>query len=165
MVIAVDARELAGRPTGVGRYLAELLRAWDALPGASGHEFALCAPEAVATPPLPRLRMTQQIAPGGGPWWEQWTLPRLAARGGANVLFAPAYSGPVFPGMPMVVTIHDVSFAAHPEWFGPREGFRRRLTTRATAWRARRVLTVSDFSKREVSRRFGTDPAKTGCVH
>ena len=43
MNIAIDARELAGRPTGVGRYLAELLRAWDDLPGALGHEFALCA--------------------------------------------------------------------------------------------------------------------------
>ena len=28
MRVAIDARELAGRPTGVGRYLAELLREW-----------------------------------------------------------------------------------------------------------------------------------------
>jgi glycosyltransferase involved in cell wall biosynthesis len=65
----------------------------------------------------------------------------------------------------MVVTIHDVSFAAHPEWFGPREGFRRRLSTRMAAWRARRVLTVSDFSKREIVRCFGTDPSKIDVVY
>ena len=105
------------------------------------------------------------MAPGGGPWWEQRSLPRLAARAGADVRFAPAYSGPVFPGMPMVVTIHDVSFAAHPEWFGPREGVRRRLTTRWAARRARRVLTVSDFSKREIVRCFGTDPSKIDVVY
>jgi len=163
MRVAIDARELSGRPTGVGRYLAELLRAWNDLPGALGHEFALCATSPVTTPPLPRLRVSQHVSPGSGPWWEQRALPRLAA--GADVLFAPAYSGPLFPGMPMVVTIHDVSFAAHPEWFGPREGLRRRLTTRASAWRARRVLTVSDFSKREIVRCFGTDPSKIDVVY
>jgi glycosyltransferase involved in cell wall biosynthesis len=163
MKIAIDARELSGHPTGVGRYLAELLRAWDDLPGAHGHEFALCATAPVTTPPLPRLRVSHHVAPGGGPWWEQRSLPRLAA--GADVLFAPAYSGPLFPGMPMVVTIHDVSFAAHPEWFAPREGLRRRLTTRAAAWRARRVLTVSDFSKREIVRCFGTDGSKIDVVY
>jgi glycosyltransferase involved in cell wall biosynthesis len=165
MKIAIDARELGGHPTGVGRYLAELLRAWDGLPGALAHEFALCSTADVSMPPLARLRVTHHHAPGGGPWWEQRTLPRLAARAGADVLFAPAYSGPLFPGMPMVVTIHDVSFAAHPEWFGPREGFRRRVTTRAAAWRARRVLTVSDFSKREIVRCFGTDAAKIDVVY
>jgi glycosyltransferase involved in cell wall biosynthesis len=165
MKIAIDARELAGRPTGVGRYLAELLRAWDELPGALAHDFALCAASNVSTPPLPRLRVSHHVSPGGGPWWEQRVLPRLAARAGADLLFAPAYSGPVFPGMPMVVTIHDVSFAAHPEWFGPREGFRRRLTTRAAAWRARRVLTVSDFSKREIIRCLGTAAAKIDVVY
>jgi glycosyltransferase involved in cell wall biosynthesis len=165
MRIAIDARELSGRPTGVGRYLAELLRGWDDLAGALAHDFVLCAPSPVEAPPLARLRLSQHVAAGRGPWWEQRVLPRLAADAGADVLFAPGYSGPLFPGMPMVVTIHDVSFAAHPEWFGPREGLRRRLTTRAAAWRARRVLTVSDFSKREIVRCFGTDPSKIDVVY
>ena len=165
MVVAIDARELSGRPTGVGRYLAELLRAWNDMPGAATHDFALCAASPIETPPLPHLRVTQHLAPGGGPWWEQRTLPRLAARAGAHVLFAPAYSGPLFPGMPLVVTIHDVSFAAHPEWFGPREGLRRRVTTRIAAWRAKRVLTVSDFSKREIVRCLGTDASKIDVVY
>jgi glycosyltransferase involved in cell wall biosynthesis len=165
MRIAIDARELAGRPTGVGRYLAELLRAWDAIPGALAHEFVLCAASLVALPPLTQLRVTHATAPGRGPWWEQRVLPRLVAQAGADVLFAPAYSGPLFPGAPMVVTIHDVSFAAHPEWFAAREGFRRRLTTRLAARRARRVLTVSDFSKREIVRCCGIDPSKIDVVY
>ena len=66
----------------------------------------------------------------------------------------------------MVVTIHDVSFAAHPEWFAWRErASRRRLTTRLAAARAARVLTVSDFSKREIVRCFGIDPAKIDVVY
>jgi hypothetical protein len=165
MRIAIDARELSGRPTGVGRYVAELLRAWDTIPGALTHEFVLCAAGPITTPPITRLRVTAITAKGGGPWWEQRVLPRLVRQTGADVLFAPAYSGPLFPGVPMVVTVHDVSFAAHPEWFAPKEGFRRRLATRLAARRARRVLTVSGFSKREIVRCFGIDPAKVDVVY
>ena len=165
MRIAIDARELSGRATGVGRYVAELLRAWDTMPGALTHEFVLCAAGSITTPPTTRLRVTVATAEGSGPWWEQRVLPRLVRRTGADVLFAPAYSGPLFPGVPMVVTVHDVSFAAHPEWFAPKEGFRRRLTTRLAVRRARRVLTVSGFSKREIVRCFGIDPAKVDVVY
>ena len=42
MRIAIDARELAGKPTGVGRYLRQLLLAWNEMPAAAAHEFVLC---------------------------------------------------------------------------------------------------------------------------
>jgi hypothetical protein len=45
MRIAIDARELAGKPTGVGRYLSQILSAWTKLPGAAAHEFILCSPD------------------------------------------------------------------------------------------------------------------------
>jgi hypothetical protein len=65
----------------------------------------------------------------------------------------------------MVVTVHDVSFAATRSGSRRKEGFRRRLTTRLAARRARAVLTVSDFSKREIVRCFGIDPAKVDVVY
>ena len=125
MRIAVDARELAGRPTGVGRYLAEILDAWAEMPAAAAHEFVLCATEPILRVPA-ALRVTTSIEPGHGTVWEQWTLPRLIRRAHADVLFAPAYTAPLRSPVPVVLTIHDVSFAAHPEWFSRREGFRRR---------------------------------------
>jgi len=53
------------------------------------------------------------------------------------------------------VAIHDVSFAAHPEWFRPREGARRRLLTRQAARSAEVIFTISEFSKREIVERLG----------
>jgi glycosyltransferase involved in cell wall biosynthesis len=58
----------------------------------------------------------------------------------------------------MVVSIHDVSFAAHPEWFGWREGVRRRLLARLTVRRAARVLTLTRFSRDEIVAHLGADP-------
>jgi len=154
MRIAIDAREILDRPTGVGRYLLEIIRAWGELPAAREHEFILCAPrEPHASPST--LRVTTVTAPGRGTIWEQRALPRLAQQAGADVLFAPAYTSPIRCPLPVVLTIHDVSFAAHPEWFSWREGLRRRLLTRMSARRAARVIAVSQFSKREIATRLG----------
>lgn len=163
MRIAIDARELAGRPTGVGRYLAEVMRAWGTIPEALEHEFVLCAPAATAYDGP--LRVSIAVEPGAGTAWEQRTLPRLARASSADVLFCPGYSGPIFGSTPTVVAIHDVSFAAHPEWFRWREGLRRRIITRASARRASRVLTLTEFSKREIIDHLGVPADRIDVVY
>ena len=166
MRIAVDARELAGHVTGVGRYVAELLKAWNDSPDANEHEFALLAHEPPALPPLSRLRIASLVHPGaGGTVWEQWVLPRLVREARAEVLFAPAYTAPLAAPVPVVVTVHDVSFCAHPEWFSWREGLRRRLVTRRSAHAAARVLTVSQFSRDEIVRLLGVPPSRVQVIY
>jgi glycosyltransferase involved in cell wall biosynthesis len=194
MRIAIDARELAGQPTGVGRFLGEILREWAGMPEAAEHEFIYCAPgeiggiagskdpayteegrayteeepaykESLRRPELQFGRAEVAIEPGSGTLWEQRTLPRLARRANADVLFCPAYSGPIFGDVPLVLVIHDVSFAAHPEWFGWREGLRRRLLTRAAARRAARVITISEFSRREIIEHLGVPASNIDLVY
>ena len=70
--------------------------------------------------------MTRVVPGSGGTWWEQVQLPRAAAADHLDVFFAPQYSAPLALKTPTVVAIHDVSFAAHPEWFRTREGARLR---------------------------------------
>lgn len=163
MRIAIDARELIGKPTGVGRYLREILKAWNELPGAAAHEYIFCAPTALRDHTLPNLKTTFRPGKADGTLWEQAVLPMMIAD--ADVLFAPGYTGPLRGSVPMVVTIHDVSFAAHPEWFGWREGLRRRMVTRLSARRAAKVITVSDFSKREIVRHLHVPAAKVEVIY
>jgi glycosyltransferase involved in cell wall biosynthesis len=155
--VAVDGRELCGKPTGVGRYLAELLREWAASTDATRHEWTLYAP---AQPAVPEGFLGPvRVLPGtGGTKWEQWTLARALAADRPDVLFAPGYSAPLTAACPTVVAIHDVSFAARPDWFAAREGARRRFITRWSARRARVILTISSFSKREIVARLGIEP-------
>jgi glycosyltransferase involved in cell wall biosynthesis len=159
MKVAIDARELCGKPTGVGRYLQELLTEWSTDPDAARHEWQLFAP---AQPTVPHAFAGRVRVTGGsaGTWWEQRTLPRLLAENRPDVLFAPGYSAPLTAPCPTVVAIHDVSFAAHPEWFSAREGLRRRVIGRWSARRARRVITISEFSKGELVAHLGTPPGR-----
>lgn len=166
MRIGIDARELMGRPTGVGRYLAELLAAWalQAEGAQARHAFVLYGPAPLPGAVADRMRALRpdvRVLPGrGGTAWEQWTLSRAAAHDSLDVFFAPAYTAPLRMPCPVALTIHDLSYFAHPEWFGPREGLRRRLLTRLAARRARVVLTDTQFSRDEIHAHLGLASAR-----
>jgi glycosyltransferase involved in cell wall biosynthesis len=165
MRIGIDARELSGRATGVGRYLSGLLNEW-ARPGyeAGRHEFVLYAAAALGAE-LDARRFGTRLIPGApGTWWEQVRLPRAIPQDHLDVWFGPGYTAPLSLNLPTVVTIHDVSFAAHPEWFRLREGLRRRWLTQQSAQRARAVITVSEFSKREIVEHLGIAAGKTHVI-
>jgi glycosyltransferase involved in cell wall biosynthesis len=159
MRVAIDARELCGRPTGVGRYLTGLLDAWSAGDAMRRHQWTLIAPRPIEG--SSRWAAAAEIVPGGGGTaWEQWTLPHAISAARPDVFFAPGYTAPLTVAAPLVLTIHDLSFFAHPEWFSVREGTRRRVLTAWSARRARTVITDSEFSKTEIARHIGIKNAR-----
>jgi glycosyltransferase involved in cell wall biosynthesis len=155
--IGVDGRELLGRPTGVGRYLAEILGAWIGDP-TWPHRLTIFVPSSPGDDlraRFPNVAWHVVASTSTGTRWEQMRLPRAITRAGVDVFFAAGYTAPLRLACPFVVAIYDVSFFAHPEWFGWREGLRRRWITRSAARRARRVVTISEFSAREIVRWIG----------
>jgi glycosyltransferase involved in cell wall biosynthesis len=155
MRIGIDAREICGHATGAGRYLSGLLHQWAAGDGMRQHELILYAPEPLDVGLDSRRVATRVVDGGAGTWWEQARLPRATATDHLDVFFAPAYTAPLRLRVPSVVAIHDLSFVAHPEWFRMREGIRRRVLTRQSARRAHAVVTISEFSRRELIERLG----------
>jgi glycosyltransferase involved in cell wall biosynthesis len=164
VVIGIDARELLGDKTGVGRYLGELMQRWTRRADASGRRFVLYAPEPLSVR-YAEGTTTVRVVPGGrGTWWEQTALARSVRSDRPDVFFAPAYTAPAWLPMPFAVTIHDVSFSRHPEWFRVREGLRRRVLTRRAARRASVVFTVSNFSRAEIQALYHVPPERIRVV-
>jgi glycosyltransferase involved in cell wall biosynthesis len=158
ITVGIDARELLGETTGVGRYLGELLRRWIQRPDAASRRFVLYTPEPLpfmGTVPTGANIQESVVGSGRGTWWEQTHLRRAVRSEPPDVFFASAYTAPLALGVPLAVAIHDVSFAAHPQWFRPREGARRRLLTRQAARAAEVIFTISEFSRREIVERLG----------
>lgn len=126
MSIRVNGRFLSQRTTGVERYARELM-------ARIGKAADVVAPRS----PTRGLR---------GHLWEQGILPRLLNEA---LLWSPCNTGPLCVER-QVVTIHDCGFHDHPEsvsrsfakwyeWLIPR-----------LARRARKVITVSEFSRRRL---------------
>ena len=158
--IGVDARELLGDSTGVGRYLAELLLRWAVRPDAERRHFVLYAPEPLTLPRLTETMTVRVIGAGRGTWWEQTHLRKAVLGDRLDLFFAPAYTAPLGTGLPLALTIHDISFIAHPEWFRAGEGLRRRWLTRRGASLASVIFTDSQFSRREIESHLRVDPGR-----
>jgi glycosyltransferase involved in cell wall biosynthesis len=103
-----------------------------ALPRGMGH---------IAEPPHPPTNVG----------WMLVGLPRAAARARVDLIHAPAYTAPFWSGVPVVVTIHDVSYARHPEWYPYRRDWVRRAFYRRSARAASHVITDSTFSAGEIT--------------
>jgi glycosyltransferase involved in cell wall biosynthesis len=73
----------------------------------------------------------------------------------------------------VVVSVHDVSFLEHPEYFPFYRALQLRLTVRHTIRNAARILTGSEFSRDSIARAYNLDPdriavvpnAAAGCFH
>ena len=134
--------------TGVERWALELtprLRALD--PG----RYAVAKPPPAAASRVP------------GHAWEQLALPARAASIGARLIFSPANLAPLaWPRN--VVLIHDAAPLRRPEAYSAAyAGWHRRLGG-AVARRALAVVTVSEFSRRELVQRAGLDPERVTVV-
>lgn len=94
------------------------------------------------------------LAHRAGHAWEQGVLPVLSAR--APALLCPANLAPV-AARNVVVVIHDAAPLRHPDWYsGLYAGFQRRMLP-LIARSARAVITVSEFSRRELRELLGVD--------
>jgi alpha-1,3-rhamnosyl/mannosyltransferase len=85
-------------------------------------------------------------------------LPRAANRARLDIFHAPAYTVPFGGPRPLVVTIHDVSYARHPEWYPYKSDPLRRAFYRRSARSADRIITDSTFSKSEIVDAYGIRP-------
>lgn len=164
MRIGIDARELCGKPTGVGRHLAGLLGAWSTSAGAQRHQFFLYTTD-TPTGRVPPNAVLRIMRGNGGTLWEQTRLRRAANDDRVDVFFAPGYTAPLRLNMPVVVLIHDLSFVSHPEWFRLREGLRRRLLTQWAGRRARIVLAVSEAARGEIISLLGLPPNRVRRIY
>jgi glycosyltransferase involved in cell wall biosynthesis len=113
------------------------------------------AREMVARLPRERYRVyapPAALAHRAGHVWEQLALPLVPAQ----LIYSPANLAPV-ASRRNVVVIHDVAALRHPEWYSkPYVAWQRALLP-AIARRARLVITVSEFSRREIQEVLGVD--------
>jgi glycosyltransferase involved in cell wall biosynthesis len=150
--IGFDGRALVSPAAGVRRYAWELFGAMAALDDAEvvavGTPAGCVLPEGVAAAPGSRSLPTNA-------GWMLTGLPRAARRAGLDVFHAPSYTAPLGGPRPLVLTIHDVSYERHPEWYPYRRDPVRRAFYRWSARTADLVLTDSAFSKQEIVAAYG----------
>jgi glycosyltransferase involved in cell wall biosynthesis len=91
--------------------------------------------------------------------WEQFALPALAARHRATAIFSPANLAPIaWPRN--VVVVHDAAVLRQPGAYSRSYRAWHRTLGSEAARQARAVVTVSEFSRRELVELGGLDPER-----
>ncbi len=86
-----------------------------------------------------------------------WQLALLQRRHRIDLLHVQ-YRMPLLPWGACAVTIHDTLFESHPRFYTPKFLRMARFTGRRSVRQAALLLTVSQFSLREIVRLYGVDP-------
>ena len=145
--VGFDGRALVSPAAGVRRYSYELFGALAAL--LRVRVIAVGAPRHAGLPPGVE-RGPSALSLPSNPGWMLTGLPSAARRAHLDVFHAPSYTAPIKAPRPLVVTIHDVSYQRHPEWYPHRRDPLRRAFYRWSAHTADRIITDSSFSKAEI---------------
>src|SRR5215471_7043341 len=157
--VLIDLRMVRGRLHGIARYALELARRLPSLQ--PSWEFAgLTAPGGIPDglgdlkPQIPLVA----CAAGFLSPLEQPALLASLSRASCDLFHATSFSVPaLWPGK-LVVTLHDATHVALPEFFSWTRSVYYRIIVKPRASIADGVITVSNFSKEELSRHLSISP-------
>lgn len=152
--IALDCRTALSPKTGDRTYTLTLLRGLARLnlaPAQWKFQLLLDAPDTGGVlPSSPCFESVILTAPNSR-LWTLAALPRWAWQAKPDLVHVHYLAPPVLP-CPFVTTIHDVVWRARPQTFPKLHRAIMNLGMPSSARRARKIITVSEFSKREITR-------------
>ncbi|HLG95759.1 MAG TPA: glycosyltransferase family 1 protein [Bryobacteraceae bacterium] len=156
MRFSVDAHAIGQHLTGNETYIRNILRGFAALDHEADFVTYLSRPAAAGE--LPQ-RFRKQLVSVNPFIRLGYDIPRRLRQDRPNLLHVQ-YTAPLFCSTPIVVSVHDVSFLEHPEYFTRFRALQLRCTVRRTVKMAARVLTVTEFSKRSIQAAYGVPEEK-----
>jgi glycosyltransferase involved in cell wall biosynthesis len=149
--VGMDVSPLVLTRAGTARYVRCLSQALEEIGAGIAREYSFGGPSR----PTKIARDTA---------WYLGALPLLAARDGLDVLHCPTIRAPIRSRVPLVVNVHDLAVLRYPETFNRWTRAWSRLTLPHVARGARRIITGSEFARRELVDALSADEARVRVV-
>ena len=156
MRFAIDAHAIGRHLTGNEVYIRSLLRSFAALDQESDFVTYFSADDARQW--TAERFQARQIS--GNPFVRLGLELAVKLRQDRPDLVHVQYTAPLACPVPVVVSVHDVSFLVHPEYFPKMRAMQLSWTVAQTIRSATRILTVSDFSRDSIVEAYGD-----ACAH
>ena len=162
------------RNAGISRYTYTLLDALSQVDDDLTCTVFINADETIAAAASPLGRSPRiHLAPSGYSTtsatrrilWEQTVMPRATKHSGARVFHAPANVLPERLPLPSIVTILDLAFVRHPEFFRPTRRIYQRIFTERSARHATAIVAISEATRQEVISAFNIPAHKIQVIY
>ncbi len=161
MDVVVNARFLTQPITGTQRFAIELCRELKKI----RPEIVLMAPDNIIHPSIAEELDVQVVGRiKKGIVWEQVELPLILRRNGNPLLVNLCNLAPILYSN-NIVTILDLSFHIHPEWFSRQFSTLYNFFIPKAAARARHIVTISESSKQDIIKYFGVKPSSIDIIY
>lgn len=171
MRILFDAHLSENKITGIGRYINELMKAL-LLIDQKNEYMTLVRDNLSEEHPLIQLEapnlMKISVNLERLSFKQHWTTQGLVRRYQSDVYHHPHFDLPLGISTPSVVTIHDVKYLRHPEFFPNRSRLKREYMKwifQSSLRRANKVITVSKATKNDLCEMFSINREKVCVVH
>lgn len=151
--IAVDLRALVPAPTGIGVYTRSLLLGLARRGGMRYVGMAHQPPREAGELAAAGIAIERQEAPLGV-LWQQLRLPRRLERGDVDLLWSPLITLPLRCPVPAVATVHDLTALLFPEAHTLKVRWSLLPFLRPSFERARRLVTISEATARDLAFHF-----------
>jgi len=146
MRFSVDAHAIGQHLTGNETYIRNLMSCFEVLDREADFVAYISREEALADVPERFQKKRVSVNPFKRLGYD---LPRRVAEDRPALLHVQ-YTAPLTCPVPIVVSVHDISYLEHPEYFTNFRAMQLRVTVRRTVRNASCVLTPSEFSKRRI---------------
>jgi len=157
--IGVDGRELmSGTYTGFGRYIENFLGA--KVTQSCPHTFIIYGNQFTDMTKLAPNYTTRIIPETNTMWWDQVSVVNAIKEDHLDVFFTPYDKIPLRAPCPVVMTIHDLLYQYVSDLSGPKKWLYNTLYRMQRGYMARsaaKVLTVSEYSRKDISKYYGLD--------
>ena len=154
MRIAIDAHAIGNLQTGNETYVKNLIEALLLIDNRNQYNICFTNPDAASEFNLRHDQVLTTLVPRNPVYRLLYGLPAALKPFKPDVLLVQ-YVAPPLSGIPTVAAIHDISYEHFPQYFRFRDTVRARLTIRHTARSAAHVLTISECSRRDISKTYG----------
>lgn len=145
MKVYVNARFLTQNMTGVQRFALEICQELLKL----RHDLVFLVPNVENIAILERSFPVQVVGKKNGFYWEQIELPKFLKKQGNHLLINLCNRAPIFYKNNIIV-LHDVIFKRYPKTVSLGFGLFYKFMVPNLIKRAKKILTVSQFSKQEI---------------
>lgn len=153
--VGIDAHVLDGKYQGTRTWILEILRRAPLLAPDMTFVVYSADPDHVAGLLGPGVPFEHRVLPAGGPLGRNLRFWPAAIRRDRLDLLVTQYFSPPRDARRQLVVVHDVLFETHPRFFGWKTRWRNKLLVGWSVRRAGAVATVSEYSRREISRAYG----------
>ncbi|HXS37231.1 MAG TPA: glycosyltransferase family 1 protein [Flavipsychrobacter sp.] len=97
--------------------------------------------------------------------WFEWSIPYMLRKYKIDLFLSPDGYLSLRTKVPTCLVIHDLAFEHYPEHFMMSHRLYWRHYSPLFARKAKQIVTVSEFSKKDISTRYNVDSAKIDVVH